>query len=389
MNGLADRLDPLLSNIIKNGPPGCACLVTYQGKTVYENYLGLSDIETKKQITPNTIYRLFSLTKIVTCVAALILYERGKFLLNDPLEEYLPEFKNLKVFKETNGKVYTVPSSKKLTIKDLFTMTSGITYPGVGNETERMTESVMKGIQNRIDNGQKISLRDISREIAEVPLAFEPGTEWQYGLSHDILGVLIEEISGKRLGQFMEDEIFQPLSMSDTFFTVPKDKIERIASVYSIDADGVLSTGVNTVGPIRINQPYESGGAGLYSTLHDYSQFAQMLANGGSLNGVRIIGRKTIELMAQNHLTVENNKNYNWDYLKGYGYGLGVRVMEDLALGGINSSKGEFGWSGILGTWALIDPKERVSAVYMQQLFPNFEAHYQPRLRAVIYSSIP
>jgi len=389
MSDLHSRLTNLLQHFVGNGLPGCACMVTKDGKTIYENYLGFADIDKELLITDETIYRIFSMTKVVTCTAALMLYERGLFLLNDPLEEYLPEFKNQRVFeKQENGNYIERPAANKILVKDLFTMTSGITYPGDANETERMTARAMSNIEQRVRQGEAIDVQTISKMIASIPLAFEPGSQWHYGLSHDVLGAFIEVLSGKTFGQFLKDEIFDPLQMEDTFFKVPENKQHRISNVYIRNEQGKLVSSKKADEAFHIDFPYENGGAGLFSTLRDYNRFAQMLANGGQLHGVQIIGRKTIELMSQNHLTLENSNNYNWDYLKGYGYGLGVRVMENPSLGGINSSIGEFGWSGMLGTWVLIDPKEKLSAVYMQQMYPNLEAYHQPRLRSVIYGTI-
>ncbi|CAM4016820.1 serine hydrolase domain-containing protein [Lederbergia lenta] len=389
MHPLQLKLKPLLSDFVKNGPAGCACSVTHRGNTIFEDFVGLADTDTKKAITSDTIYRIYSMTKVVTCTAALMLYERGLFLLNDALEEYLPEFKDPQVYRiNDRGEIYISPATRSITVKDLFTMTSGLTYPGDANETERHVAKAMEILEQNNALGEKMTIRTMSESLASIPLAFDPGTQWHYGLSHDVLGALIEVISGKSFGQFLKSEIFDPLNMNDTFFRIPEDKRGRLCSFYSLGEDGSLTKNTEMDVHIQPNAAFESGGGGLLSTLYDYSRFAHMLANGGELDGERIIGRKTIELMATNHLTTANNQNLNWNYLSGYGYGLGVRVMVDPALGGSNSSVGEFGWSGLLGTWVLIDPKEKLSAVYMQQMLPNFESYHQPRLRSVIYGAI-
>lgn len=264
-------------------------------------------------------------------------------------------------------------------------MTSGLTYPGEGNETERQVAKAMQSLEKQ---DKKMTTRQISQALAAIPLAFDPGTRWHYGLSHDVLGALIEVISRKSFGQFLQEEIFDPLGMEDTFFRIPEAKKGRLCSNYRRNEQGELIKNTEMDANIQADAKFESGGGGLLSTLHDYSRFAQMLANSGTLDGERIIGRKTIELMATNQLRPENRENYNWNYLSGYGYGLGVRVMIDPALGGANSSLGEFGWSGLLGTWVTIDPVEKLSAVYMQQMLPNFESYHQPRLRSVIYGAL-
>ncbi|WP_246516737.1 serine hydrolase domain-containing protein [Lederbergia ruris] len=383
---LQTKLQPLLKKFVEKGPAGCALAVHRQGEKIFEDFVGVADLETGKPITADTIYRIYSMTKVVTCTAALMLYERGAFLLNDPLEEYLPEFKNPLVYRKSDtGEMYTSPASRSITVKDLFTMTSGLTYPGEGNETERQVAKAMQSLEKQ---DKKMTTRQVSQALAAIPLAFDPGTRWHYGLSHDVLGALIEVISGKSFGQFLQEEIFDPLGMEDTFFRIPEAKKGRLCSNYRRNEQGELIKNTEMDANIQADAKFESGGGGLLSTLHDYSRFAQMLANGGTLDGERIIGRKTIELMATNQLRPENRENYNWNYLSGYGYGLGVRVMIDPALGGANSSLGEFGWSGLLGTWVTIDPVEKLSAVYMQQMLPNFESYHQPRLRSVIYGAL-
>ncbi|WP_026672608.1 serine hydrolase domain-containing protein [Alkalihalobacterium bogoriense] len=380
------KLHPLLKTFVENGPAGNSLAVMHQGKTVFKDYVGFADIVTKKPISEDTIFRIYSMTKVVTCSAALLLYERGLFLLNDPLEDYLPEFKNPQVYREEQGEMVVSPATRSITIKDLFMMTSGLTYPGDGNPTER---HVAKALEEMTEKQRKTSTaRDLSKLLASIPLAFDPGTKWHYGFSHDVLGALIEVVSGKKLSEFFDEEIFQPLGMEDTFFKIPEHKRHRLASIYNREEDGTLTKEETMDEQFHPSATFEAGGAGLLSTLGDYSRFAHMLANGGEWNGTRIIGSKTIQLMATNHLTDIQKPSYHWDYLRGYGYGLGVRTMVDPAEGGINGSIGEFGWSGLAGTWVLIDPKEQLSAVYMQQMLPNFEAIHQPRLRAVIYGAL-
>jgi CubicO group peptidase (beta-lactamase class C family) len=376
-----DRLTPLLKSFVEKGPAGVSCSVSRGGEVQYEDYIGYADLETKKPIAPDTIYRIYSMSKVVTCTAALMLYERGLFLLNDPLEEYLPEFKDSSVFRTApNGNLYRSPAAAPIRVKDLFTMSSGLTYGGEYSETAREIKNIV--------SGEKHDVRTLSKALATVPLAFDPGTQWQYGYSHDVLGALIEVLSGKRFGQFLHDEIFDPLGMRDTFFRIPEEKKDRLCSIYNRAEDGTLTKNTGMDRHFQPDAIFESGGGGLLSTLGDYGRFASMLACGGAIDGVRILSRKTIELMATNHLSPLQQKDFNWPYQAGYGYGLGVRVMTDPAAGGCNGSLGEFGWCGMAGTWVLIDPKEELSAVYMQQMMPNFEAYHQPRLRAVIYGAL-
>ncbi|SDY25673.1 CubicO group peptidase, beta-lactamase class C family [Evansella caseinilytica] len=379
----SDRLRPLLQHFVENGPAGCALAITHQGERVFEDYVGLADIDSGRKIAEDTIYRIYSMTKVVTCTAALMLYERGLYLLNDPLEDYLPEFKDPQVYRTTKeGKLYITPAARSIKVKDLFTMTSGLTYNGDGDETERQVQKAMNAIYAKEDGETALTVRDVSKALASIPLAFDPGSQWRYSLSHDVLGAFIEVLSGKSFGQFLQENIFAPLQMNDTFFRLPPEKEERLCSLYNRSETGELAKNAG------LRTPFESGGAGLLSTIGDYSRFAHMLANGGELDGERILGRKTVDLMAANHLNQEQLAGYTWPYLSGYGYGLGVRTLMDPAAAGSNSNIGEFGWSGLAGTWVLIDPKERLSAVYMQQMIPNFEAYHQPRLRNVIYGTI-
>ena len=384
-----NRLDDLLKSFVDRGPAGCACSVIKDGEIMYEGYFGYADLETQKPITADTIYRIYSMTKVVTCTAALILYERGLYLLNDPLYEYLPEFKNPQVYHRTpTGDIYTAPASRPILVKDLFTMSSGLTYGGNQNETERQTSKLMEELRQKQAAGEKYDVRALSKALAEIPLAFEPGSHWKYGLSHDVLGAFIEVVSGKSFGEFLKEEIFEPLGMNDTFFRIPDHKKDRLCSLYNRSDDGTLTKNTSMDANYQPDATFEGGGGGLLSTLGDYSRFAQMLACGGELDGVRILGSKTIDLMRTNHLSPQQLADFNWPYLAGYGYGLGVRVMIDPVAAGSNGSIGEFGWCGLAGTWVMIDPEERLSAVYMQQMIPNFEEYHQPRLRAVIYGAL-
>ena len=237
-----DRLNGLLKSFVDRGPAGCAFSVSRAGEQVYEGYFGHADLETQKPIAPDTIYRIYSMTKVITCTAALMLYERGLYLLNDPLGEYLPEFKDLQVHHQTpNGNLYTAPAKRPILVKDLFTMSSGLTYGGDQNETERLTSKVMEELKQKEKAGQKYDVRSLSKALAGIPLAFEPGTHWRYGLSHDVLGALIEVLSGKSFGEFLKEEIFDPLGMKDTFFRIPDEKKDRLCSLYNRSEDGTLN----------------------------------------------------------------------------------------------------------------------------------------------------
>ncbi|MFA9555687.1 serine hydrolase domain-containing protein [Evansella sp. AB-rgal1] len=383
-----EHLQSLLRSFVEKGPVGCSLGIHYNGEQVLEEYVGYADLETQREISVDSIFRIYSMTKIVTCTAAMMLYEKGLFLLNDPLEDYLPEFKDPLVHRKSkDGEIHITAATRSIHVKDLFTMTSGITYNGNSDETERAVQQVMNSL-GKSEGESTFDVRSVSKKLASIPLAFDPGTQWRYGLSHDVLGALIEVVSGKKFSEFLQEEIFEPLQMRDTFFRLPRDKQSRLCSIYNRNEQGEITKNTEIDKGLHLGSAFESGGAGLFSTLRDYSKFAHMLALGGELDGQRIIGRKTIELMSKNHLNSKQLSYFRWPYLAGYGYGLGVRTMIEPTIGGSNSSIGEFGWSGLAGTWVLIDPKEKLSAVYMQQLLPNLEAYQQPRLRNAIYGAI-
>lgn len=377
-----DDLSALLEQFVKNGPAGCGCAVAKDGKTLYEGYFGYADLEEKRPVSEDTVYRLFSMTKVVICTAALMLFERGKFLLNEPIHEYFPEYRYTQVFiSEPNGMVHTDKAKNSMLIKHAFTMSVGLPFHFSNSPTAKEMARVKDELQKKYG---KYDIETEVKAMGVVPVAFEPGTHWLYGYGHDIIAALIQVVSGKTVGQFLQDEIFDPLDMKNTGYRY-RDGIEkRMASHYRNDE----KVGMQKVPGLldEFHQPdalYEAGGAGLYSTVNDYLKFSQMLANGGCYNGERIIGRKTIDLMRSNHLNEDQLKDYTNSYLTGYGYGLGVRTLMSTAEGHSNGSVGEFGWTGMLGTYVTIDPQEGFSVVYMHQMEPNMEEYHHLRVRAV------
>ncbi len=380
------RLTPLLQSLTEKGPAGCACSIYHKGELKYQECFGYADKESKTPITPDNLYRIYSMTKVITCTAALKLYERGLFQLNDPVAEYLPEFREPMVYRYTdNNALYSSPAVSPVLIKNLFTMTSGLTYDEEDTETGRQ---ISRKLAEWKAEGYKYDVRAFSKMLAAIPLSFDPGTHWRYSLSHDVLAALVEAVSGKKFGLFLKEEIFDPLGMKDTFHRLPDDKRHRLCSFYRRSEDGSLTKSDEMDEHIHPGDTFESGGSGLLSTLGDYQRFIRMLKGNGELDGVRILGRKTIDLMATNHLSPVQQTDYKWTHHAGYGYGLGVRVMTDPVKGGCNGTIGEFGWSGMLGTWMLIDRKEDLTVVYMQQMFPHMEEYSIPRIRNTVYGAI-
>lgn len=380
-------LSKLLESITQHGPSGCGCGVAKEGKILYEGYFGLADIELSKPISADTVYRLWSMTKVIICTAALMLFERGKYLLNEPLYAYFPEYKDLnRVQTDPNGNISIVPVHHPMLVKHAFTMSVGMPYGGNNSYTAKEMAKVQAELRKNVG---KYNLRTEIKAMSQVPIAFEPGTHWLYGYGHDLVAGLIEVVSGMPVGTFLQKEIFEPLGMHSTGYRFHDDIEDRMATMYQRSGDGTLS---KTIG-LRdaYHQPdalLESGGAGLYSTVRDYLRFTQMLANGGELDGVTIIGRKTIDLMRRNQLNAIQLKDFTNSYLAGYGYGLGVRTMMDPAAGNYNGSIGEFGWTGYAGTWTAIDPSEGFSIVYMHQLEPNMEEYVHHRVRATAYGCL-
>jgi len=377
-----DDLTALLKQFVKDGPAGCGCAVAKNGDTLYEGYFGYADLEDQRPITEETVYRLYSMTKVIICTAAMILFERGKFLLNEPIYAYFPEYKDTQVVVTgPDGSFHTRKASSPMLIKHAFSMAVGMPY-AMGNSP---TAQAMAKVKDELT--KKYGKYDIVTEVkamGSVPVAFDPGTHWLYGYGHDIVAGLIQVISGKTVGQFLQEEIFDPLGMKDTGYRFRDDIESRLAAYYQREDDGTMKKAPSFFDPYH--QPdaiYESGGAGLYSTVRDYLKFSQMLANGGCLNGQRIIGRKTIDLMRANHLNKDQLKDFTDSYLAGYGYGLGVRTLMSTAEGHSNGSVGEFGWTGYMGTYTSIDPAEGFSLVYMHQMNPNMEEYHHLRVRAV------
>jgi len=374
------RVTKYLDSLQKIGIAGADLGIYIKGKEVYRHQTGFADIESKKPIKPDTIYQFWSMTKVFTCVAALRLTEEGLFKLNDPISDYLPEFKDMQVqHTMENGGVYVEPARNPIRIVDLFTMSSGLTY-NWGPNLEKLEKRTK----------HNYTLEEFVTALAKDPLYFEPGTHWHYSLSHDVLGRLVEVLSGKTLGEYFEENIFTPLGMKDTSFRLPKGKEKRMVSCYEYN-DASKKHKKITQFALRFDPgaKFESPGGGLISTVDDYSKFACALCAGGTAsNKYRLISNATIELMRTNHLDEARMYDYNWPHHSGYGYGLGVRTMVDKARGGSNSNIGEYGWSGMAGTQLLIDPACDLTYVYAQQMVPSKEDAVAPILRNVIYGCL-
>lgn len=367
---------------------GAAIRVIHNNYTIYEDELGYADIENRKPIQKDTIYRMFSMSKPITAVAAMILYERGILNLFSPVSDYLEGFKNQKVYTKDG----LVDAVRPVTIQDLLNMTSGIVYPGEMLESERRMAEVFAEADRQYYSGNPVDTVSFCNRIGQVPLAFQPGEQWMYGASADVLGAVIEVASGRKFSDFLREEIFEPLGMKDTGFYVPEDKLERFSKAYDYNPEEKklvpFNGGFLSIYDYLTPPAFESGGAGLVSTVEDYSRFALMLANGGSYNGARILGRKTVEFISSPQLTPKQEETYNWEQLVGYSYGNLMRVLVSPSRAGSNASVGEFGWDGWTGNYFLIDPRENLVMIYMVQRCYGTNPDLTRRLRSVIYSAL-
>ena len=378
-------LQNTLSRFVSSGQiAGCAVRVLRKDDILFEGSFGYADIEKKvKMSSESTIFPIASMSKVVTVAGVMQLYEQGLFKMWDPVSEYLPGFKSPKIAKEKpDGTYEIVDAGGEVTMRQLFTMTSGVPY-GWG-DTAAGRIRIEKEKEYMASGEPFPGTVAYANLVGGLPLAFEPGEKWMYGFSIDVLGAVLEVLTGRSLGEYLKENIFDPLGMKDTGFFVPAENHSRIATLYHIN-EGLK--------PDQRNYPaekpeFESGGGGLFSTVPDYSRFAQMLLHGGTLDGVRILGRKTVDLISTDHLTPEQRKSDSWDTQRGYGYGLGVRVMTNPELAGINGSVGEWGWDGAFGNWFCVDPKESLTCVYLTTNLPGDHYRFIPKLMASMYASL-
>lgn len=366
--------------------PGNSVVIYKDGKKVFEYSSGYSDLEKKIKKTGEEQLYIYSCSKVATVTAALQLYEQGKFLLSDPLYEYLPEFKKMYVKDGDRIKAAENP----ITIRDLFTMTAGLSY---ATNTPAFEKA------RKLTDG-KMDTRTVIKCLAEEPLLFEPGARWNYSLCHDVLAVLAEVVSGMRFSEYMKKNIFEPLDMNNSYYHAPNDVIISPQYIYEIqDTKNIveLQQKEHTSGVVKraygnelvFGENYDSGGAGIITTVDDYAKFAAALANSGTgLNNNRILSSATVKLMKTNQLNEAQRKTMNWQRLRGYGYGLGVRTLIDKAESGSNSSIGEIGWGGAAGATIIADTEEKVALFYAHHMLNPQEEYYQPRLRNVLYSCL-
>lgn len=364
---------------------GANIKIIKNGKELYSNQFGLADIENNVEMKEDTIFRMYSMSKPVTAAAAMLLFERGEIDLKDPVSNYLEGFKNQKAYEDNE----LVDVKKEVTIWDLLNMTSGIVYPGE-DLPGVPNDNVFKEAIALEAEGKGLSTVEFCNRLGGCPLAFQPGAAWRYGASIDVLGAVIEVASGKPFGQFLQDELFGPLGMVDTGFYVPEKKWKRFAQNYesNLETGGLRPyTGKNLMILDYKKAPaFESGGAGMVSTIGDYLKFATMLLQDGVYEGKRILGRKTVAYMRTNQLNTQQLAYMDWDSISGYGYGNGMRILMNPAQASTNASVGEFGWDGWTGNYVTIDPVEKMIFLYFIQRIDAGTTLATRKLRAVAFS---
>lgn len=380
------RIDVVMNEYVGNGKmPGMIAMIIRHGKVGYFKSFRMKDIEEKKEMSNDAIFRIASMSKAITTVAIMTLYEEGYFLLTDPVSKFMPEFKNPKVVikSPTTDSVIFVPAKSEITIRQLLNHTSGITY-GDGLQGRYYRQAGMTVGLTPTEG----TIAEMIKKLGQLPLISRPGEEFHYGMSVDVLGYLIEVISKMPLNEFLNKRIFEPLKMQDTYFTLPQNKLPRLTTLYKMESDGRLSPAVGYF-PYPKEQNYFSGGAGLISTAADYARFAQMLLNKGELEGKRILSRKTIELMTSNYtgdLYIFNPFKHNGIMGDKFGYGFGIRtergVYDEL------ESIGTFGWDGAFYTRFWVDPKEDLVGIFLSQVDNYWSETLIGKFRNLVYQSI-
>jgi len=367
------RITELIKTDVEKGRlPGAVAVIARKGRIAYFEAGGFRDAAAGAPLRKDDIFRIYSMTKPFTSVAIMMLRDEGKLDLADPVSKFLPQLTKLQVAVEKDGAVTLEPSKRDMTIQDLLRHTSGLTYGvfGTGAVKKMYTEQGIDALDHT-----NAGLID---KLAKVPLMYQPGSTWEYGRSTDVLGRVVEVISGKPLSQFLDERLFRPLKMTDTAFFVPNGKQTRIAQALATDPDTKQPV---TLFDVTALPKFEGGGQAAVSTAIDYTRFSQMLANRGRIDGVRLLSRKTVELMTADHLGKLDTPT------PGYGFGLGFAVRRDAGVANTPGSIGDYNWGGLAGTYFWIDPKEELVAVWMMQA-PGQRLHYRQRFRTLVYQAI-
>lgn len=376
-----ERINAALQGFVDDGKlAGAVTMISRRGKVVHLEAFGKLDLDTDTDMEQDSLFRIYSMTKPLVTVAAMILYEEGRFQLKDPISRYIPEFENTKVLE--NG--VEVDPDRPITVKQLMSHTAGMTY-GFFGDTAVDRQYREAGILGNQD------LEEMTGLLAEIPLQYQPGTRWHYSVSVDVLGRFIEVVAGMPLNQFMQERLFGPLEMEDTFFEVPDHKDHRFGTNHRYDqkAGKLVVTDSPATSKYIKKVTFFSGGGGLISTASDYMRFCQMMLNGGELHGAQIISPKTIELMTTNHLSEGMGSGFGEQVgtRSSFGFGLGFGVSTDFAASNIVGSAGSYNWGGAAGTVFWIDPKEELAVVAMIQIMSGSVVPLRSIMQVLTYSA--
>lgn len=366
---------------------GATIAVARSGKVIKTDSVG--------DVTNDSIYRIYSMTKPITATAVLMLYEEGHFLLTDPVSRYLPEFADMRVLTgvDDHGNPQTTSAATPITIQHLLTHTAGLTY-------DDETAEGAPQIYHEANIWSATTLADFSRKVASLPLAYEPGANWHYSVAQDVLGRLVEVVAERPFDEFLASRIFEPLGMVDTGFTVPDGKIDRFLPLYRKNGDGMIVAESVETNRFRNPDKVPYGGGGLVSTAADYLRFTQMLANNGELDGQRLMSRKSVDLMMMNHLDgdlesmhfsddwLSKTENRTGDMHLGIGYGFGGYVITDIATNGVLGSPGTYGWGGSGSTYFFVDREEQLVGLFLTQLTPSTSYPLRAQFRGLVYQAI-
>jgi CubicO group peptidase (beta-lactamase class C family) len=370
---------------------GSLTLVARRGEVCYLQAEGMMDREREIPMAEDTIFRIYSMSKPITSVALMMLYEKGLFSLTDPVYRFIPQWRDLRVYKSGNHPLFvTEPCSRAMTVRDLFMHTSGLTYGFMNATNVDRAYRKMKVQQSR----PGYTLQDMVNELSQLPLEFEPGSAWNYSVATDVLGYLVEVISGQALPDYFQQHIFEPLGMVDTGFEIEPEKTDRFASCYQRGLSKDLLLQDDARNSDYRNRSFYSGGGGLISSIHDYYQFCRMLLNGGELNGQRLLGRKTIEFMTRNHLpggldmSAFARGSFSETSYEGMGFGLGFATKVDPVRNGSLGSVGEYFWGGMASTLFWVDPAEELITVFMTQMVPSGTFNFRGQLQSIVYPAL-
>ena len=380
------RLDATFQKIIDDKElPGVTMMIARKGKLVYQKSFGFQDRDQAAPMTNDSIFRIYSMTKPIVSVAAMMLVEEGKLNLAEAISKYIPEFKEMKVGIDAadgngNASFTTVPAKRQITVQDLLRHTSGLTYGAPLNDKTTVQKMYKEAGIGLSPPG---TLADFVQTLAKLPLAYEPGSTYEYSYSTDVLGRVVEVASGKSLDEFLRERILVPLKMNDTSFVLPSGKLNRLAEPQPNRETGAKLALLDFTKPTR----FFAGGHGLVSTAGDYLRFCQMLLNSGELEGARILGPRTVAYMASNHVGPNIGVGTVWNPGNGYGFGLGFGVRKEPGLAEWPGSVGDYFWGGYAGPYFWIDPKEQLTVTYMSQEI-NRRNHYRILLRDLVYQSL-